>query len=116
MFFVDQLKFFFLCFGVGICAGVTRDLFSVFAYPYHDKKGETRVWFLYEFLFCVAFSFAFIAVQAQLSFPAFRIFMAVGLAVGFWVYYKFFRIMLAFFKKVCYNIVRKERKRKNSKN
>ena len=114
MFSVDQLKIFFICLGVGVCAGTVRDLFSAFLYPFRGKKGEEKVWFCYEILFCVAFALAFIAIEANLGFPDFRGFMAVGLAVGFWLYYKIFRIMLAFLKKVCYNILKNKSKRKNS--
>ena len=115
MFAVDTLELFFLCFGVGVCGGCMRDLFSVAVFPFVGKKGEGRAWLLYETAFFVAFAVAFIAIQATLSFPDFRGYMFVGIGVGFLLYYKILRIMLAFLRKVCYNIINKIfRKRKNS--
>ena len=84
-----------------------RDLFSFSVLSFRDKKNEAYAQFVYEICFFVAFAFSFVAVQARLSFPDFREYMAVGLAVGFWLYCKFLRFLLAFFKKVCYNITRK---------
>lgn len=114
MFFVDQLKLFLICISIGLCAGAMHDLFSTFAYPFRGRKREELVWFIYELSFCIAFAFAFLAFQANLSFPDFRMYMAFGLGVGFCLYYKFLRILLAFLKKVCYNVLRKSCKRKNS--
>ncbi|MBE5752575.1 MAG: hypothetical protein E7343_00715 [Clostridiales bacterium] len=114
MFFVDQLKLFLICISIGLCAGAMHDLFSTFTYPFRGRKREELVWFIYELSFCIAFAFAFLAFQANLSFPDFRMYMALGLGVGFCLYYKFLRILLAFLKKVCYNVLRKSCKRKNS--
>jgi hypothetical protein len=75
--------------------------------PFRGEKIEGVMSFIYELCFFVAFSIAFLALQSLLSFFEFRGYMAVGLTVGFWLYYKFLLFLLAFFRKVCYNKVRK---------
>ncbi len=115
MFSVDQLQLFFLCVGIGVCGACIHDVFAVALYPFKDNKGEGRAWFVYEISFFAAYAVAFVAVQADLGFPDARGYMFVGLFGGFLLYYKILRIMLAFFRKVCYNNLNKLfRKRKNS--
>jgi hypothetical protein len=114
MFSFNQLQLFFLYVGIGACGGCAHELFSVAVYPFKGKTGEGRAWLFYEFFFFIAFSVAFIAIQAGLGVEI-RGYAFVGLFGGFLLYYKILRIMLAFFRKVCYNSISKLfRKRKNS--
>ena len=112
----EQLKFFLSCLAMGFLGGACHDLFYGVVTPMKNGKWEARANFIYEIVYFLAFALAFVGLQARLGFPDPRAYLYFGILIGFWVYYKFFRIMLAFLKKVCYNIVRKERKRKNSKN
>lgn len=114
MFFVDQLKLFLICVSIGLCSGSLHDLFSAFTYPFRGQKREGLIWVVYELSFCIAFAISFLALRSNLDFPDFRMYMALGLGLGFCLYYKFLRILLAFLKKVCYNVLRKSCKRKNS--
>ena len=112
----EQLKLFFVCVCIGLAGGLARDAFAVSVSPFRDKKSEGYARFAYEICFFVAFAFSFIALQAKMAFPDFRGYMAIGLAVGFCLYYKFLHFLLAFFKKVCYNMIRKNANVKTLKN
>jgi hypothetical protein len=114
--FLTQLKIFFICVAVGGCGGLAHSLFALTVRPLKNTKKEGAGWFIYDLCFAVSLAVAFLAIQSLLSFPEFRLYMAVGLGVGFWLYYKFLRFLLAFFEKVCYNIKRKVANVKTLKN
>ena len=102
--FVDQLRIFFLCVAVGGFGFLLRDCASLCLLPMRGSKGESRAYCVYEVAFFTCFSVIFLSISVILGFPPFRGYMFIGILVGFWLYYKFFRIIVAFFKKMCYNI------------
>lgn len=115
MVWAEQLKIFLLCLISGFLGGVFHELFSGFVFPIKKDKWESRAWFAYEIVFFSSFGVAFVAIQSIFGFPDPRAYMYAGIFVGFWLYSKNLRIILAFFKKVCYNITTKIFcKRKNS--
>lgn len=115
MFSVDEVKIFLTCFCFGVIASFLRDVSSGCLTPLHGARQEEKAWLCYETVFFAAFGIAFTALSANLRFPPLRWYMVVGIVIGFSLYYKFLRIIVAFFKKTCYNIVNKTfRKRKNS--
>ena len=115
MFSVNQLNVFFVCVLAGVFAALLRDLLSGSLAPMRGDQYEGRAWLVYELVFFASFGVAFTALSAMMKFPPLRGYMLVGLSVGFLLYYKTLRIIVAFLKKVCYNIVNKIlRKRKNS--
>ena len=70
-------------------------------------------------LFCLLFSMVCIHAAYKLHFPDLRVYMCIGYGGGFIIYLKILHRIVAFFEKVCYNIltrwVRKRQKsRKNS--
>jgi hypothetical protein len=54
-------------------------------------------------------------MQFILHFPAFRVYMWIGYAVGFIIYLKILRRILAFLQKTCYNKLAKVLRRVNIK-
>ena len=111
----EQLKIFLLCVFSGFISGVFHELFSGCVTPMKNEKWESRAWLVYEVSFFASFGIAFVAIQSLFGFPDPRGYMYAGIFVGFWLYSKNLRIILAFFKKVCYNVTTKKIcKRKNS--
>lgn len=111
----NQPKIFLICVGFGFFFALLRDFASSFLWSLKGSKWEGRAWTCFEITFFFAFALGFVALQAWLRFPDLRGYTFVGIGVGFWLYLKTLRIILAFFKKVCYNILEKRiRKRKNS--
>ena len=115
MVWVEQLKIFLSCLIIGFLGGVFHELFSGCIAPMKNSRWEGRAWLIYEIVFFSSFGIAFVALQAILGFPDPRVYMYAGILIGFLLYSKNLRIIVAFFKKVCYNITTKLIcKRKNS--
>ncbi len=64
-----------------------------------------------DILFGISFAILYIFASFLLQFPAFRLYMGIGFAMGLIIYIKFLRIIVAFFKKMCYNGITKLVKR-----
>jgi hypothetical protein len=115
MVWLEQLKIFCVCLLFGFLGGVFHELFSGCVTPLKKGKWEGRAWLVYEVVFFSSYGVAFVAIQSIFGFPDPRAYMYAGILIGFWLYSKNLRIILAFFKKVCYNITTKLIcKRKNS--
>ena len=115
--FINQPLFSWYCLLIGFFGGAVRDIFKLFLLPLRGKKVEGGFVFLYEVLFAFAFSIAFVAISSILKFPEFRAYMGVLVVTGIIIYCKILRIIVAFFKKRCYNSLNKRIcKRKNSEN
>ena len=115
MVWLEQLKIFLSCLIIGFFGGIFHELFDGCVLPMKGGKWESRAWLIYEIAFFSSFGIAFVAIQSILGFPDPRIYMYVGIFIGFWLYSKNLRIILAFFKKVCYNVTTKKFcKRENS--
>ena len=115
MVWLEQLKIFILCVATGFFGGFFHELLSGFVQPLKNKKFEGQAWLIYEIAFFSSFGIAFVAIQSIFGFPDPRGYLYAGIFIGFLLYFKNLRIILAFFKKVCYNITTKVFcKRKNS--
>ena len=115
MVWLDQLKIFLICLLSGFLGGIFHELFSGVVTPMKNAKLESRAWLIYELVFFSSFGVAFVGIQSIFGFPDPRAYMYAGIFIGFWLYSKNLQIIVAFFKKVCYNITTKKFcKRKNS--
>ena len=113
--FVDQLKIFLICVLVGAIGFFARDVVTVCLLPMRGSIWVGRAYCAYEIAFFAIFSLVFLSISVIFHFPPFRGYMFLGILLGFGLYYKFLRIILEFFNKLCYNILAKRfRKRKNS--
>ena len=107
MVWIEQLKIFLSCLIIGFFGGVFHELFSGVVAPMKRARWEGTAWLIYEICFFFSFGVAFVAIQSILGFPDPRAYMYAGIFIGFWLYSKNLRIILAFFKKVCYNVTTK---------
>ena len=107
MVWLDQLKIFLVCLTSGFLGGVFHQLFSGVVAPMKNGKWESRAWLVYELVFFFSYGVSFVAIQSIFGFPDPRGYMYVGIFIGFWLYSKNLRIIVAFFEKVCYNTITK---------
>jgi len=103
---LGQLERFFICAAVGVVGGVFYELCSLVAV---GKRKKLRFWlrFIADSVFFVGFAVLCVAVASWLRFPAFREYYYLGYAVGLLLYLITFHKAVAFFKKICYNALKK---------
>ena len=101
-----QLPIFFLCVSLGFGGGFLYDGVSLLAIP-RPRKWRFALRFVADILFFLAFSVLCVGVASRLCLPDFREYYYIGFALGILLYLKTFHKAVAFFKKVCYNSIRK---------
>ena len=115
-----QFTIFCLCVAVGVIGGVLYEIFSLFRDLFNCSKGKNKcVGIVIDSLFGVCFAGLSITAAFWWRFPVFRVYMWIGYALGGIIYLKTLHRMVAFFKKVCYNmfnrlVKRAKKARKNS--
>ena len=111
-----QLPVFFLCVSLGLAGGFVYEVVSLVAFP-RPKKWRIGLRFVADIAFFVAFAGLCVVVASVLCLPSFREYYYLGFALGLLIYLKTFHKAVAFFKKMCYNGIRKLinciKKRKN---
>ena len=86
--------------------GVLYEIFSLFRDVFGCSKGKNQwVGIVIDSLFGIYFAGLSITAAFWLRFPVFRVYMWIGYALGGIIYLKTLHRMVAFFKKVCYNIL-----------
>lgn len=101
----DQVYFFLLSILCGVIGGLIYEIFALFRWIFGCRKGKRErislaidvAYWLILSVFCIIFAYIF-------YFPDYRAYMLGGFWVGFIIYAIFLRIILAFFRKVCYTI------------
>ena len=101
-----QLPIFFLCVSLGFGGGFLYEVVSLMALP-KPKKWRGGLRFLADVAFFVAFAGLCVFMMSWFCLPSFREYYYVGFALGLLIYLKTFHKAVAFFKKICYNSVRK---------
>ena len=101
----NQFAYFCLSIAVGFCGGLIYEIFAVlrFVFGCEHKKRKT-VGLILDLIFGTAFASFAIYTAFLLKFPSFREYMCIGYAIGGIIYAKTLRRILAFYKKVCYNV------------
>lgn len=108
----NQLQIFFACILVGFLGGVLYEIFGVFRRIFgYRRKRKTAIYAVFDILYFLTFAVFCIFSAVLLHFPAFRVYMLVGYAVGEIIYLKTLRIILAFLINICYNSLAKVVKR-----
>ena len=111
-----QFPIFLLCVSQGLAGGFVYEFVSLMVLP-KPKKWRTSLRFVADVAFFVAFAGLCVFVTSWLCLPAFREYYYVGFALGLVLYLKTLHKAVAFFKKICYNSIRKLvnclKKRKN---
>ncbi len=103
---VGQFGRFWVCVAVGVVGGFLYELCSLAVFP---RKGKIHGWLrlFADISFFLLFAALCVGVACALRFPTFREYFYIGYAVGIILYLKTFHKAVAFFKRICYNSVKK---------
>ena len=101
-----QLPVFVLCVSLGFAGGFVYEAVSLLALP-RPKKWRIVLRFVADIVFFVGFAVLCVFVTSWLCLPSFREYYYLGFAFGLLLYLKTFHKAVAFFKKICYNSIRK---------
>lgn len=108
---VNQFPVFLLCALAGIAIGVVHDVLA----PVRRHAPFAAGVFCDAVLF-LALAAADIALSVRFCFPSFRLYMALGNAIGLILYLKSVHRIVDFFEKLCYNsFIKAKKRRKNRK-
>ena len=112
----NQLQYFLLSVLVGFIGGLIYEIFAFFRLLLGCEKGKRKVLgIIVDIIYAFLFAISWIIIAFLLKFPDFRVYMCIGWLVGGIIYAKTLRIILAFFKKVCYNVTASMVKKVKSK-
>ncbi len=111
----NQFTYFCLCIAVGFIGGVLYEPFSAFRKLFQCHKGKNKgVGIGLDIGFCISFALLSIYLSFLLKFPDFRGYMVVGYGIGMAIYLKILHYIVAFFEKVCYNMIKKRIKERKT--
>ncbi|MBQ7913497.1 MAG: spore cortex biosynthesis protein YabQ [Clostridia bacterium] len=112
----NQLLYFCLCILVGFLAGLPYEIFAFLRAIFRCDRGKNKTLsVLLDVLYPIFFALICVFMQFILRFPGFRAYMWIGYAVGFIIYLKILRRILAFLQKSCYNSLVKVLRKVNIK-
>lgn len=112
-----QFVYFLLSVAVGLVGGLLYEVVFIIRFLFSCDKGK-RKWISIglDIGFCLCFSLWCIYTSFCLHFPDIRGYICLGWGLGFIIYFKILHRILAFFEKVCYNVlVRMVNKAKSKK-
>ena len=99
-----QLGVFCLCVAIGFVGGILYEFFILFRMIFRCDMGKNKgVGIALDIAFFVAFGVLCIYGAYRFCFPSLRFYMWIGYALGYIIYLKTLRRILAFLQKVCYN-------------
>ncbi len=112
----NQFTYFLLSVATGFVGGLLYELFAFIRFLFGCDRGKRKTFgFIMDICFGIAFAFLGIYSCFLFRFPAFRVYMGIGWLLGGIIYSKTLRIIVAFFEKVCYNILARMVKKAKSK-
>ncbi len=113
----NQFVIFCLCLAVGFVGGLLYEFFGFIRLLFKCNTGKNKfIGITLDISFFLSFAFICVLVAYLFRFPEFRVYMSVGYGVGGVIYLKTLHRMVAFFGKVCYNMLTKViKKTKNSR-
>ena len=100
----DQFYIFLVCAVFGVLSGVIYDVIYCAVLPF--KRQWVKI--AGDLLFSAIFIALYIFLSLLFSFPAFRLYMFLGCAVGFYLYLKSFHKIVAFLAAKVYNKVQQK--------
>ena len=102
----NQLFYFCLCILVGFLSGLSYELVVLLRGIFRCERGKNKIiGVVLDVIYPIFVAFVCVFMQFILHFPAFRGYMWIGYAVGFIIYLKILRRILAFLQKMCYNML-----------
>ena len=111
-----QFSVFCICLAVGFVGGVLYEFFLLFRLVFRCGKGKNKiVGVVLDILYCLSFAVLCTYASYRCRFPNLRAFMWIGYVLGWIIYLKSLRRILAFLQNVCYNKATKLAKRLKTK-
>ena len=108
----EQFRVFLLCVLCGLVGGALYDVLFCAAYPF--KKRAVKIGA--DVLFCVLFAGLYLVVSVHFRMPPLRLYSFLGCVAGFFLYWKSFHKIVAFFAEKVYNsYIKQLRKRRDRK-
>ena len=102
----NQLFYFCLCVLVGFLVGLPYEIIVLLRGIFRCERGKNKILgVVLDVVYPIFVAFVCVFMQFILHFPAFRGYMWIGYAVGFIIYLKILRRILAFLQKTCYNML-----------
>ena len=109
----SQFALFCICIGAGFVFGIVYEPISILRSVFKRSKW---IGITLDILFFIALALWYTGAIYLFQFPSFRLYYWLGFLVGGIIYLKSLHIILAFFKKICYNkFVKIAKKLKNRK-
>ncbi len=99
-------QFFYFCLSIviGFTAGLPYEIFALFRQIFRcDKQKNRTLGVILDVIYPILVALLCVFAQFIFRFPAFRVYMWIGYALGFIIYLKILRRTLAFLQKTCYN-------------
>ena len=112
----NQFTYFVLSVLTGFIGGLFYELFAIIRLLFGCEKGKRLgLGIVFDLIYFVLFSVVCIYGSYAFRFSTFRVYMWVGWIGGAILYAKTLRRIVAFFEKVCYNVLAKVVKQAKSK-
>ena len=112
----NQLFYFLSSVLVGFIGGICYEFFAFFRQIFGCEKGKRKfLGIILDVIYTFGFGILWIYTSFLLKIPDFRIYMCIGWLIGGIIYAKTLRIILAIFKKMCYNTIARIIKKAKSK-
>jgi hypothetical protein len=99
----NQFTVFLLSMAIGAVGGLLYGIFAILRWAFRAKKRKT-IGFCLDIGFCICFAVFSVYASFLLHFPAFRGYICIGWGFGGALSLIFLRRIVAFLKKVCYNV------------
>ena len=102
----NQLLYFCLCILSGFAVGIFYEIIVFLRAIFRCERGKSKTFgVVLDVIFPIFLAIIFVLMQFILRFPGFRGYMWIGCGVGFIIYLKILRRILAFLQKTCYNML-----------
>ena len=102
----NQFTFFLLSVVIGLVGGLLYELFAIVRFLFRRNCGKGKILgIVIDVIFCISFAILGIFLSFHLHFPDFRVYMWIGWLLGGVIYSRILHKMVAFCKKVCYNVL-----------
>ena len=110
-----QLFVFLICVAVGFGYGIVYEPFYLIGRILGGKREKRKILrAVLDVTYFIGFAFVHIYAAYWFHFPSFRVYMWIGYAVGWIIYLKTLRRIVAFLQNVCYNRITKLVKRQKN--
>lgn len=99
-----QLSVFCICLAVGFVGGLLYEIFVLFRAAFGCGRGKNKIiGIILDAAFFVCLAAVCIYAVYRFRFPNLRFYMWIGYGLGWIIYLKTLRRIVAFLQKVCYN-------------